>query len=196
MRRRAIAALLLLSVTATAAATSSSSVRSLLDRAKRAVMAKDIDGALALLASAEDALRAEAPLQMTHAVVVDADHKGTGTFVESAGTVVRNRRLRIYLEVDNFTTVAEGTQVRMQLDVEGTFFRIDADGTADRIGTLPLGSHAVTTHDVRKKTSFTTDIALQGKSPAGKYRVDVVVKDALGSKSALRAVAFVLPDES
>jgi hypothetical protein len=165
----------------------------LLDAAKRAVAAKDVDAALVAIASAEDALRTDAPLRIVHGVVVDADHRGTGIFVESAGTVVNNRRLRVYLEIDNFATVPNGTQVRMQLDVEGTFFRIDDDGTADRIGTLPLGTHAVTTHDVRKKTSFTTDIALQGKSPAGKYRVDVVVKDALGSKQALLPVAFVLP---
>jgi hypothetical protein len=167
-------------------------LHALLNQTRAAVDARDWKKIIDALESSLRVAQAEAPLTISEAVVVDQDHRGTGVFTAAPQGIVHDRRLRIYIEVDNFITEATTAEEhRLQLDVEGTFFLVDGND-ATRIGTLPLGTHNVVTHDKRAKTSMTTDIKLQGNSPPGKYRVDVMVRDPIGGKTAQRSVIFVI----
>ena len=168
-------------------------VSAALKKAQQAAAQRDWLTTVSLLEEALLAARAESPLVITRAVVVNHDHTGLGLFTEARQDVVDGRRLRIYVEVDNLGLSPQSDgRVRQQLEVQGTFSYVEADGTRTALGSRPLGNHLADTHDRRARTSFGVDVKLGDKSPAGEYGVRLSVTDPIGGKSATHDVRFVL----
>ncbi len=156
---------------------------------------KDLEDALLLL-------RKDAALDIREAVPVNHDHTGIGLYTPAENGVVDGRRVRLYVEVANFTLAAVGPAVgHAQLDVTGDFsFEDPALPKDDKGGPglkplqkgVSLGTQAFDTRTPLGVTSFGVEIGLGDKSPAGGYRVLVRVRDAIGNKTATREARFVL----
>ncbi len=189
-----IALLLAGVVVAGPSGTAGADVGAALARASAALAKRDWSTVIAALAEGLRLARHEAPLQVTRVVVVDAPHTGLGLYHPVADGIVSDRRLRLYVEVENLGArpLPDGRS-ELSVDVSGLFSAVGVDGTPEVLGTKSLGSQQVQTFRPIGVHSFGVDIALGADAPAGAYVVDVEVADRVGGKSARRAVAFSLP---
>lgn len=171
-------------------------------KAQAAWKKKDATTTVKALEQALDEARTAAPLEIRAAVVINHNHTGLGVYTPATGDVVEGRVARLYVEVANHahTKVSSaGTpeRWRVQLDVSGDFSYEDVaeNGSVEVMPLqqgVSLGSQSFETRTTSGVTSFGVEIKLGDKSPAGTYRVALKVKDAVGGKSATKAVKVVL----
>ena len=154
---------------------------------------RDWPAVIAALSEGLRLARAEAPLQITRAVVVDGPHTGLGVYAPSANGMVRDRRLRLYVEVENLSArpLSDGRS-ELSLDVTGHFSTVASDGSLEALGKKSLGAQQVQTFRPIGVHSFGVDVALGLDAPAGAYVVELEVIDRVGGKSARLAVPFAL----
>ena len=162
-------------------------VSAALGRALRQLSAGQRQAALGTLEAAVKTLRQDAPLEVRKAVVVARPHTGLGIYDEVA--VVPGRLVMLYVEVANHThrPLRDG-RFQVALAVSGHFHYEDGTDLGERV----LGQHRYMTHTPAGVTSFGLDLKLGEKAPAGRYDVDLEVKDTLGGKRATRKLSFVL----
>jgi hypothetical protein len=153
--------------------------------------------AAAVVQALEEALahaRRDAPLAVRVAVPILHDHVGLGLYTPAPAGRVEGRRVRLYVEVANFglTAIGEG-RARAQLDVTGEFAYEDGAELV-ALPAVSLGTQSFETRSPDAVTSFGVELKLGDKSPAGVYRLKLVVKDAVLGKSGSRETRFVLAD--
>jgi hypothetical protein len=165
-----------------------------LARAEAALPKREWPALIAALAEGLRLARDEAPLVVSRAVVVDGPHVGLGVYTPVTDGVARDRRLRLYVEVENLVSrpLPDGRS-ELSLDVTGHFTAIASDGAQESLGKKSLGTQQVQTWRPLGVHSFGVDVALGHDAPAGGYVVDVEVADRIGGKSARLAVPFKLP---
>ena len=159
------------------------------DDIKAARKKKDAVGLVRALERALDEARAGAPLEVRVVALIHHDHTGLGTYTPA--DVVEGRRARLYVEVANHTHTKTGDVWRVQLDVTGDF-TYEADGELVKLPTVSLGTQAYETRTPAGVTSFGVELRLGEKSPAGVYRLNLHVRDAVGGKSGSREAKLVL----
>ncbi len=162
----------------------------------------DVVGTVRALEEALAAARAQAPLMVRQAVVVQAPHKGLGLYDPVEGPIAA-RALNVYVEVASFAvvvltpaTTTVPALVRATLEVRGAFSydEVDEQGVVTRIdlGEKPLGTQTFDTRATDRVTSFGLDVALGERAPAGTYHVDLRVKDTVAGTVATRPLTFTL----
>ena len=163
-------------------------------RAQAALVKREWSAVIGALSEGLRVARNEAPLQISRVVVVDGPHTGLGVYQTLPGGVVRERRLRLYVEVENLVArpLADGRS-ELSLDVTGHFSAVAAEGAREPLGKKSLGAQQVQTHRASGVHSFGVDVSLGPDAPAGAYVVDVEVADRVGGKSARVPVSFALP---
>lgn len=167
-----------------------SGARAFIDAALQALANKDHAAAGESLERALLEVRAEAPLVIRKAVVVDAPPEGLGVYTEAVEGRVRDRQIWLYVEVESFGRRSLGPDTsEVELSVSGSFSL--EDGTS--IGTMSLGQHAYRTHTPHAVTFFGPQLKLSDKAPAGAYLIDLTVTDAVTKKQAKKKVRFVIP---
>ncbi|MDP2342645.1 MAG: hypothetical protein Q8O67_16930 [Deltaproteobacteria bacterium] len=173
--------------------TAGADIGAALVRAQGALAKREWTTVIAALSEGLQKARDEAPLVVSRAVVVDGPHVGLGVYTPVKGALVRDRRLRLYVEVENLVARAlpDGRQ-ELSLDVTGHFSTVALDGTRESLGRKSLGTQQVQTFRATGVHSFGVDVALGPDAPAGGYVVDVEVADRIGGKSARASVAFTL----
>lgn len=164
-----------------------------LARAQQAVGKREWSSTIAALSQALRLARSEAPLAITQAVVVDGPHTGLGVYRPIPEAAVTGGALRLYVEVENLVArpLPDGRD-ELSLDVAGTFSALDDDGKPEPLGRKPLGAQTVQTWRTTGVHSFGVDVGLGKDAPAGRYVVDLEVKDQVSGKSARKQVAFQL----
>lgn len=168
-------------------------VGALVSRASAALARREWASVIRELSEALSRARAEAPLQVSRVVVVDGPHVGLGVYSPVAGGRVLDRRLRLYVEVENLVTRAlPDGRSELSLDVTGHFSSVAADGSTESLGKKSLGAQLVQTFRANGVHSFGIDVALGADAPAGAYVVEVEVADRIGVKNARQSVGFVL----
>ena len=161
-------------------------------RAQKALQHKNVDEAMRALHDAQLALQPHASLNVPKVVVVHGTPKGFGNYYPAAGGVLSSRLLRLYVEVEDFTwqdsLPAQGDLKKAKLDVTGVFF--DQDG--QEIGAKPLGMRVLKTRSPHRRTYFGLEVKLGEKIPAGRYAIEVQVKDLATQRSAKKRVPVVV----
>lgn len=164
--------------------------RALIDSAVASLAKNDHAAAADALERALLAVRAEAPLLVRKAVVVNAPPEGLGVYAPAVEGRVRDRQIWLYVEVESFGRRSLGPDTwEVELSVSGDFAL--EDGTP--IGTMSLGKHAYRTHTPHAVTFFGPNMKLSDKAPAGGYLIDLTVTDAVTKKQAKKKVRFVIP---
>jgi|GEM_PF-2050275 len=161
-------------------------------RAQQALQSNNVDDAMRALQDAQLVLQPHAALKVPKVVVVHGTPKGFGNYHPAQGGVLSSRLLRLYVEVEDFTwqsslpSQAELQQAR--LDVTGVFFEQDGQ----EIGAKPLGMRVLKTRSPHRRTYFGLEVKLGEKIPAGRYAIEVQVKDLANNTTAMKRVPFVV----
>ena len=109
-------------------------VGALMSRASAALARREWASVIRELSEALSRARAEAPLQVSRVVVVDGPHVGLGVYSPVAGGRVLDRRLRLYVEVENLVTRAlPDGDVALGADAPAGAYVVEVE-VADRIG--------------------------------------------------------------
>lgn len=190
--------LLILVVTALVAVGASSApplpnaaVLGAVDQARAAVGKLEWSNAVSSLSQALALARQQAPLTITAAEVVTGPHVGVGVYDKAVDGVVSNKRLRVYIEVENLTaTPLSPGRFRHEVDVVGRFFVVDG-ASLEPLGEKNLGRQTVDAWRALPVHAVGVDLTL-GDAPAGPYVVEVVVTDVASGKAATRRVPFTL----
>jgi hypothetical protein len=162
-----------------------------LDQARAAVGKLDWANAVTSLSQALATARLQAPLTITAAEVVTGAHVGVGVYDKAVDGVVSNKRLRLYVEVENLTaTPLSPGRFRHEVDVVGRFFVVDGTNL-EPLGEKNLGRQTVDAWRALPVHAVGVDLTL-GDAPAGPYVVEVVVTDVASGKAAPRRVPFTL----
>ena len=173
---------------------SSSSIAASLETARAAIGRSDWAGVVAALEAAAQLARPKAPLVVSAAEVVNGAHVGVGVYDKALEGVVSDRRLRLYVEVENPTASPLGPgRYRQEFDVVGRFFVVDGT-TLQPLGEKNLGRQTVDTWRPLAVHALGLDVTL-GDAPAGPYVVEVVVTDVASKRSATRRVSFTLREQ-
>lgn len=194
MRRFLLPLLLLLTASVAVALTPAAPpvvVTTLLDTARVAVARGDWAASVRALNEAAHLARRQAPLVVSAGEVVTGAHVGVGVYDKAVGGVVGDKRLRLYVEVENLaaTSLSPG-RFRHELDVVGRFFVVDG-GTLEPLGEKNLGRQTVDVWRPLDVHAVGLDVTL-GDAPVGPYVVEVVVTDVASGRTASRRIPFVL----
>jgi hypothetical protein len=181
----------LCAVGASSAPVSSAAVVAIVDQARASIGKLEWANAVSSLAQALALARQQAPLTITAADVVTGPHIGVGVYDKAVDGVVSNKRLRLYVEVENLSsTPLSPGRFRHELDVVGRFFVVDG-ATLDPLGEKNLGRQTVDAWRALPVHAIGLDVTL-GDAPPGPYLVEVLVTDVASGKAATRRVPFTL----
>lgn len=193
MRRLFIATAILVASAAFAVTPASPAqvITAMTDTARAAVGKGDWTAVVTALAEATRYARRQAPLSITAGELMTGAHGGVGVYDKAVGGVVADKRLRLYVEVENLsaTALAAG-RFRHELDVVGRFFVVDGKAL-EPLGQKDLGRETLDTWRALDVHGIGLDFTL-GDAPAGPYVVDVVVTDVASGKTATRRIPFTL----
>lgn len=183
----------LCAATASSAPVSSAAVVAVIDQARTAVGKLEWANAVSSLSQALVLARQQAPLAITAAEVVTGPHIGVGVYDKAVDGVVSNKRLRLYVEVENLASTplpSSPGRFRHELDVVGRFFVVDG-AALEALGEKNLGRQTVDAWRALPVHAVGLDVTL-GDAPPGPYLVEVVVTDVASGKKATRRVPFTL----
>jgi len=221
MRRLAVLAASVVVASAAVAVTPASPaqvITAMTDTARAAVGKGDWTAVVKALDDATRYARRQAPLSITAAQLMPGAHGGLGIYDKAVNDVVTDKRLRIYLEVENLsatplspgrleranapdrTSENEGSgqdakragpeRFRHELDIVGQFYVVEGK-TLEPLGQKNLGRETVDTWRPLDVHAIGLDFTL-GDAPPGPYVVDVVVTDVVTRKTATRRVPFTM----
>lgn len=166
-------------------------VTTMTDTARAAVGKGDWSAVVKALDDATRSARRQAPLSITAAQLMTGAHGGLGIYDKAVDNVVADKRLRIYVEVENLSaTPLPPGRFRHELDIVGHFFVVDGK-TLQPLGQKNLGRETVDTWRPLDVHAIGLDFTL-GDAPPGPYVVDVVVTDVVTRKTATRRVPFTM----
>ena len=171
--------------------TASADVGRGLAAARAALDARQWPAVVDALAEALRLARAEAPLVVRQALVVRDPHAGLGAYTPVTGPL-RERELRLYVEVDNLVEATlPDRRRRLAVEVGGRFAYVGVDGARKELGHVDLGRQELALWRTTGTHSLGVDVRL-GDAPPGQYHLELAVTDLVGGKSAVRPVSFTL----
>lgn len=164
-----------------------------IEAALAAVRLEQWESAARHLETAMRTIEQRSPLRIRKAVVVQEPPKGFGQYLKADGAIVRDRVLRVYVELSghqHMTRVsgAASPTYDVSLAVRGEFF---VDG--ESLGERSLGEHRFQSRSFAPATWFAVDAKLGDQAPAGEYEVLLKVRDVHTQTEASRRVRFFIP---